>query len=199
MSNPRRVTPNTDMALLTPAACGIGAPGGVVESLGGTVDQLRQLAVDMGMRPYRVFSVIVRWTGGEVGRGDAVVESEREFLPRPVVKDMTSVRGVAHAAGRNERGSVELSEVSPRYTEDDIRGLCHCGKLSQDREGFIEIRVDERDGQTDRRRFVVKDVPHRNAEGFEWRVRLLKQDQDRARNGTVRNDVTPALTRYRGR
>lgn len=184
-TNPRPETPNNDPDLRP-----VQQPSRtLVEDLGGTVDEMRQLYADFGLRPYRVFSVVVRWTGGATGRGDAVVESEVELLPTPRLVDMGPVRGVSTPAGRTEKGGVQLREISPRYTEDDIRTLFHTQPLPQDRDGFLEVRVDCRDGSTTRRRFIVSGVPFRDAEKFEWRTRLLKQDANRSRAGKVQDDV----------
>lgn len=193
--NPRPQTPNTDPGL----AVQPGGSGSLVESLGEVADDLRQLYTDVGLRPYRVFSVVIRWTGGEVGRGDPVVESETEFLPRPVVVNMNGVRKESTPAGLNEKGSVRLRQVSPRYTEDDIRSLCHMTPLSSDRSGFIEIRMDDRDGSAQRRRFSVKGTPHRDAAKFQWTVELAKQDSDRSRTGKPHDVRAPAeveMTRF---
>jgi hypothetical protein len=162
----------------------------LVEELGGTVDELRQLKTDFGLRPYRVFSVIERWSGGESGRGEVVVESEVELLPTPKVVDIKPVRGVATPAGLDEKGGIRLKEISPRYTEDDIRALFHVQPLGKDQDGFLEVRVDERDGSTMRRRFTIKGTPFRDAEKFEWSAYLTTQNADRSRAGQVQDDVS---------
>lgn len=186
-SNPRALTPNMDPELARSGCAG----GGLVDDLARTVDQMRQLAVDSGLRPYRVFSVVLRWTGGETGRGEAVVESETELVPRPLVVDMGNVRREARRAGREEAGSVMLKEISPRYTEDEVNGLFHVARqLPRDRDAFIEIRMDGRDGpSTDRRRFAVRGAPHRDAERHQWVARLVKVLGDRRRGGQVAENV----------
>lgn len=185
--NPRPTTANED-----PRIGPNRQPGcSLVEGLGETVDGLRQFYTDFGLRPYRVFSVVVRWSGGESGRGDASVESEVELLPTPLVHDMKQLRGVSKSAGRDEEGGVKLTQISPRYTEDDIRTIFHTQPLPGDRDGFLEIRVDERDGKTQRRRFSVKGTPFRDTEKFEWSVRLRAQTiaTARTRDGAIRDDV----------
>lgn len=185
MTNPRARTPDRDTRLHPNRAPGRS----LVESLGGVVDDLRQLATDFGLRPYRVFSVVVKWTGGSSGRGDAVVASERELLPTPKLVDTTGLRGEASPAGAFNRGSIRLREVSPRYTEDDVRALFHTQPLPADTDGFIEVRIDSRDGITERRRFVVRSVPFRDAQRFEWVVPLESQQGDRSRSGEVSDDT----------
>lgn len=153
-----------------------------MEDFAETVDELRQLAVEAGMRPYRTFSVVVRWSGGERGRGRPEVVSETEIVPSPVV-DLGGTGREITSGGGTTRGEARLSKISPRYTEDDLRALFHRQPLPNDHEGFLEIFVDSRDGQTQRRRFVLKGTPQRKP--FEWVAKLRPQDQDRARNRTV--------------
>lgn len=177
-TNPRWQVPSTDPALHP--SCSPGES--LVESLGSVADDLRQIAVDLGARPYRVFSVVVRWSGGEIGRGTPT-SHEREFLPTPNLRE-PSVNNEPRTGGLVERGSVRLSEISPRYTEDEVRSLFGCDE-EPGVETFVEVRVDARDGSTERRRFVVSGMPYREATRFQWVAKLLRQDTDRRRNGTV--------------
>ena len=166
----------------------------LVESMGATVDSLRQLYTDMGLRPYRVFSVLVRWTGGAVGRGRPEVVREVEFLPTPRLREVSSVRTELRSGGRVERGTVWLEQISPRLTEDEVRRLVAPSGLGAGEEAWIEVRIDERDGNTVRRRFVTSGVPERDAEGFQWRVRLVRQDEGRSRSGEP-SDVDGSIGR----
>lgn len=163
-----------------------------VNELQETVDELRQIATDLGVRPYRVFSVLIEWDGGAVGRGVARCVKEVEILPTPKVNETSGVQGEIRSAGLVERGSVTLSQVSGSYTEDQVRSMFMLAPLGPTAPGdglkpgqetFIEVRVDARDGVTERRRFVVRGMPYRKAEAFEWRVSLMRQDMERARNG----------------
>lgn len=162
----------------------------LAHQLGPVVDSLRQLYTDFGLRPYRVFSIVVRWTGGASGRGDAVLESEQELLPTPELASL-SVRSEAASSGRKQSGTATLRGVSPRYTEDEVRTMFHRYPLPLDRDGFIEMRVDDRDGLTARRRFVVREVPERDAEAFDWRVMLHSQEADRSAEGQLVEDTEP--------
>lgn len=183
--NPRAVQPNSDPRVHLNQQPQLS----LTESLGGVVDDLRQIYTDLGQRPYTVHSVVVAWTGGSPGHGDAVVAQEVQLLPTPKLVDMKPVRGVAKPAGFDEEGAITLRQISPRYTEDDIRALFHTQPLSRDREAFLEVRVDGRDGSTIRRRFTVKGAPFRDAPKFGWSVRLITQSHDRARDGRIRDDV----------
>ncbi len=156
-----------------------------MEDLAGVADDLRQLYTDFGLRPYRVVSVVVAWSGGAIGRGNASVVSERELLPTPFV-DLRPVRSVMRTGGRVEEGEATLREVSPRYTEEDIRTLFHQHPLPRGHEGFLEVRVDARDGNHVRhRRFTVQGVPYRKAAAFDWTVRMSRQRADRTPDGKL--------------
>lgn len=186
-SNPRAQTPNTDPAIgANPLPC-----RSLVEGLGEVADDLRQLYTDFGLRPYRLFSVVVSWSGGEIGRGTASVASETEFLPTPKV-DVRPLSREATEAGEVERGQIRVSEISPRYTEEDIRVLFHTQPLPAGHEGFVEMRMDGRDGKyAVRHRLIVADTPWRQADKFQWTVRMVAQDEPRSRTG-----VLPQPVRY---
>jgi hypothetical protein len=179
--NPRPVTPNTDGGVRpnpNPSAS-------LFESMGSVADDMRQIATDLGARPYRVFSIVLRWSGGEVGKGTPQVVGETEYLPTPMLT-FGGVRGAVRSAGRVDRGNARLSEVSPRYTEDEISALFHVKPLAAGMQAFIESRIDERDGQTQRRRYVLAGPPWRDVENFQWVVPLQTEDAARSRSGEVR-------------
>lgn len=179
MGNPRVLFPPRD-----PAEHPNPTPqSSLVEELGQTADELRQLFTDIGMRPYRVFSVRVRWSGRKIGVGTATVVEETEFLPTPLV-DLSPVWSEVKSAGKVEDGVATLREVSPRLTEDQVRGLFFQDKLGPGEEGFIEVVHDARDGVTERRRFTVRGVPVRKESKFQWTVRLQRARKDRHRDGT---------------
>ena len=160
----------------------------LVEELGEVADDLRQLATDFGARPYRVFAIVVAWSGGEVGRGTQEVFSETELLPTPYV-DLSTLRYVVTSAGRTDNGTVQLFEVSPRYTQDDIETLFY-RDLQLNEQHFIEIRMDGRDGVDPvRHRFVITGVPFRDADGFQWVLTLKIQQEERNRDGTLSERV----------
>ncbi len=71
--------------------------------------------------------------------------------------------------------------------------LFHVQPLPKDRNGFIEIVHDRRDGEAKRRRFTVKGVPFHEADKFQWVCSLLAQDQPRTRAGRPRDVRTHAV------
>ena len=175
--NPRGIQPNTDPDL---GELEFRANRSLVESLGDVTDDIRQLYTDFGLRPYTVHVVRQRWTGGQIGRGEVQVVFDQPLLPSPEVVGIASIERTSTNAGRINRGDVTLYKVSPRYTEDQITRYFST-ELRDDEEGFIEIRIDNRDGQTERKRYVVVGTPERRPGRFEWVVRLRKQDRNRSR------------------
>jgi hypothetical protein len=179
MSNPRPITPDRDPRLHPNAR----PERSLAEDLAGIVDEARQMVTDFGMRPYRVFSVVVRWSGGARHRGTPEVVSTEEFLPTPSIDGRLSRE--LREAGAVERGVVRLTGLSSRYTEDDIDRLCR--RIGRDGdEHYIEVVMDERDGVSERRRYVVSAVPFRRPESFDWEAQLTRQDEGRTRQGTPR-------------
>ncbi len=178
VANPRPITPNRDGKL--GPTCPLGT---LTEQMGPVVDEIRQLYTDFGQRPYRVFSVRYRWTGGADGLGRPELVEEVEFLPTPRV-DGDTLRTEMKAAGEDEAGYVTLSEISPRYTEDEVRSMTFCGTMPDGNLAFIEVRMDARDGSAPvRRRLTVADVPWRDAENFQWSASAYIQEEARGRDG----------------
>ncbi len=153
----------------------------IVEMMGSQLDMARQMVADVGLRPYQVFSVVVRWSGGERHRGEPSVIWEQPFLPIPKVEDLGAINKDLRPGGRVARGDVRLTGISPRYTEDQI-ALLFPRQLGPGDEAFIEIRMDARDGEnTPRQRYIVSGQPARRA--FDWTVDLTRQDEARTRSG----------------
>lgn len=176
--NPRPVPPNQDLGYAPSQA----PERSLAEEMGAVVDDARQLLTDFGLRPYRVFSVLYQWSGGEVGRGRITLVREAEFLPTPLV-DLRPVRTTPRNAGKVEEGVVHLREVSSRYTEEQISGLLFQEGLQPGQEGFVEVLHDGRDGPAPkRRRFQVTGAPWHDAERFEWVTRMVRARPDRKRS-----------------
>lgn len=166
-----------------------GAKGGscnLVEGLGDAVDDIRQIATDLGARPYTYHSITVRWSGGEIGRGEETVVKDVKLLPTPRTQPVGFLDRSQENAGVVERGDITLTGISPRYTEDEIEELFGVVKPGEEYEVFIEQRIDGRDGQTRRRRFVLAGAPERRPTRVDWRVTLRRADGERLRDGSVR-------------
>jgi hypothetical protein len=83
----------------------------LADSLGPTCDRIRQIATDLGVRPYQVFLVHWRWPGKR-GLGRPVETSRIEILPTPRVQDMLSTTFAASAFGQTEGGGLFIDRIS---------------------------------------------------------------------------------------
>lgn len=144
------------------------------------------MAARLGARNYSVLLVRTQWSGGTRGVGYESVIEERFLLPVPAVADISA--GVQHellAVGTEEVGSLQVTEISVRYTESDLLGLSPDGDpIPADQSFYWEVRDDGASvADTPRRRFVPVSAPYRDREGLQWIVRLRRVRGDRTRMG----------------
>jgi hypothetical protein len=161
-----------------------------VTRIGDTVDRIRQLYTNFGLRPYRVFLVHQRWDGGRRGRGNPVEIARREILPTPRIPDMSATNEVIRFAGLQEEGGLTIDQISSKYTEDDLMGrtpdlddpaMTRSG--AEDVEFFYEVvQASRSHPEPVRRRYVPTAVPNLAAGGFQWKVVLTKQEFNRNRD-----------------
>lgn len=147
-------------------------------------DRIRDLFVRFGTRPYKVRVVRVRWSAGRRGVGAPVIEREMDILPTPLVQDLSTLTEIVQPVGLDEVGSILVSEISGRFTDNDLRFLSADGRPPDpDVEVYYEIEFPKLDGTSDKRRFFLRSAPHYAAGRFMWQLRLEKAHEDRARNG----------------
>lgn len=152
------------------------------------VDMLRDLRVQFGQRPYSVRIVRTRWSGGRRGIGEEFVSYEQDLLPTPKVADLGSLQEVLGPVGLDEVGGLVLTEISPRYTEDNLRGTDELGNGPEpDEQVYYEVEFPRYDGlDGERRRFVLRTSPTFKPEQFQWEVRLERSHAERTRQGAVK-------------
>lgn len=157
------------------------------------IDRIRQLRTVFGVQQYRVFLVHVQWTGLRRGMGEGKEISRVEILPTPTVSDMAGVTEIARALGRTEEGGVSVSEISARYSEDDLRGFTpdlvdaeQPRTLRPNVEFFWEV-VEARANRPNpiRRRFTLASAPSLSRDTTQWRAQLTRMDYDRSRAGNA--------------
>jgi hypothetical protein len=166
----------------------------LAQDLVPVVDDVRQLATDFGVRPYRVFLVHVQWTGPTRGIGVAEEVSRREILPTPQISDMSATSRSLQAVGLVEEGTIRLRRISASLTEDDLLGrtadLANPDGTRRDKrsiEFFYEV-VQQRPGGVEpavRRRYVPDSAADLRPAAAGWSISLRKQQQDRARDGSM--------------
>lgn len=148
-------------------------------------DEIRQLATDFGVRPYRVFLVRLRWTGTERGAGQAEEVLRREILPTPFVEDLSQTRRRASEAGMLEDGGTRISRISLTFTEDELLGRDPAGAEPAENEEFF-YEVVEDGGETKpprRRRYITNGVPLCDRMNVQWIVSVTRQQYEMGRDG----------------
>lgn len=150
----------------------------------GLADDLRDMLTQFGLRTYKVSTVRVQWSGGKRGRGTPVVISEEVILPTPKMSALDGLQELVQSVGLDEIGSLELSQISGRYSEEQLRGFTDAGQgIPQDQEFFYEIEFFPHEGPSKKRRFFTKAAPTYFPGKLQWSIRLEKANDDRARNG----------------
>ncbi len=149
------------------------------------IDRVRDVSTQLGMRPYRVHVTRTRFAGPRRGVGIETVIHRMEILPTPLVVDMRSLTEVVTSAGLNEQGTVQLQQVSGRYTEEQLMGLGpNGGQVAPNETVYYEIEFFRRDGApSEHRRFQRDSVPTYNATQVQWMVTLVNVLEDRSRGG----------------
>lgn len=151
-------------------------------------DKLRDLNTRFGVRRYNVRILRTVSDGEQRGAGVETVLSELLLLPTPKISDMSGLRAVLNLSGLDEVGDIQLSEVSARFTEDQLRGYGEDGAPPAKNENvYYEIEFVRTDGRdSDRRRFVVATAPNNVPDNVEWVISLKRARGDRLRDGSVR-------------
>lgn len=157
----------------------------VVGSLGDVADNLRDVGVRLGIRPYRVRLVWTRWTGRRRGHGVEEVVRTEEVLPMPKVDGIESISADATQWGVEESGGVTVSQISPRYTEDQLRGRGPNGEpLTAAEQFYWEVEAPGVGGSPgERRRFTVATTPVYQPGRLHWVVGLVRAHEARERSG----------------
>lgn len=145
-------------------------------------DSLRNLLTRFGLRSYRVALVYVQWSGGRRGVGVPSVVKEVALLPTPKISPLTGLSELVQPVGLDELGSIELSQVSGRFTEEELRGFSVDGEeVPRDTEFFYEVEFFPQQGQSQKRRFFPRTPPAYMPGRLQWVVRLEKANEDRSR------------------
>jgi hypothetical protein len=151
-------------------------------------DSLRDLLTKVGLRPYIVRIVRTRWSGPYRGQGQEYVVSETDVLPTPKISDLSGITAIVQPIGLDEIGGIMVSQISGRFTEEELRGLSADGSPPEVTDNvFWEIEFPRPDGPGERRRFVMRSAPHYYSGRLQWVVRLERANEDRARSGELRS------------
>jgi hypothetical protein len=134
------------------------------------LDEIRgEINPEIGLRQYRVYSVLRSWSGGERGAG-TFTEVETELTPQPLVESFVdSMGGKLMSAGLDEAGLVRLREVSLTYTAAEIKG----GTLEPHEQWLIRLKDAYGQGEPTRD-FVVKGLYPDRLKDIGWVVSLAR-------------------------
>ena len=162
----------------------------LISSLTGCVDSIRDLYTCMGARPYQVNLIWTRWSGGSRGVGAEDIVAVHRVLPTPKVDELTRIRRDLTRVGLAEAGTLRVSEISPRFTEDTLVGndlvVEPGGEFPKDVQFYWEIFFPRSNVSGLRRRFTPRSAPSLNPTAFQWKIDLLRASEDRTRAGDLR-------------
>lgn len=151
-------------------------------------DSLRDIYTQLGLRTYSVKILRTSWTGGRRGVGVEYIKEQIDILPTPKISALDEITEILQPVGLDEVGAIRLTEISGRFTEDDLLGRIPNGiPIDKDEQIFYEIefpRLDSISGV--KRRFVIRSAPYYDATILQWSVRLERTREDRSRNGDLR-------------
>ena len=160
-------------------ACGAD----LISNLSCVADNIRGIAGAMGLRPYVVTIVKVRWTGGYRGEGVPETISEVMLEPTPRVESINAIDQRLEAFGLDHSGSITINEISLRYNEDVLLGRDEDGRdVAEDTEVFYEVCLrTSLQGDPVLRRFTPSSTPAYDAEGLQYSLRLTVANGERDR------------------
>lgn len=159
--------------------------GSLANKLGDVADKVRDLSSRLGFRQYTVKVIRTRWSSGRRSVGIEEVVSELELLPTPEVVDLGAISEVVTGFGTNESGSLQVTKISHRYTEEFLLGVDPVGRApGPDEQVYYEVQFWRPDGQpAERRRMQIAAAPSYSAERMQWTVTLGQANENRERGG----------------
>jgi hypothetical protein len=143
----------------------------LVEGLLPLINDTRQLAADLGARPYRVFVRVSSWDGGSPFVGNQTDE-DTELLPRPRISEVAGDGSVfaqkALSGGLVLTGRLRISGINPMT---DYKTLVpDCGP--HQRSYFVVVGADG--GQINEQLYTLDEGPFRHL--TKWSVGVIKTE-----------------------
>jgi hypothetical protein len=150
------------------------------------IDAIRNINTTLGAYAYSVWLVHTRWSGGERGEGVEELLSAEPVLPTPCLGARTALEETIQSVGRDEVGTLTMTEISLSYTQDCLLGNGVGGApCPLDQNFYWEVRFPQPDGTTVNRRFLPRSVPSTDSTSVQWIINLIRASDDRSRlNGT---------------
>ncbi len=158
----------------------------LVPSLGCLADGVRDLYTALGARVYEVHLIHTRWSGGQRGLGSQNVVSDVVILPTPLVASFDSLAYELTSIGSTDSGNVRVTQISPRFTETDLRGWIDGAPCDDATQFFYEINFPQPAGLDPiRRRFTLKGTPAFLPLEFQWSLSLVLAYGEREADGEM--------------
>lgn len=158
----------------------------VAAKLVPVADSLRNLQVKLGIRTYQVRIIKTRWTGGYRGDGVEVITAITDILPTPLLT-IGGLSEQVQSYGLVEDGTVNISEISGRYSEQQLLGWSSdTHPPAEDEQIFWEIEYPQISGSPARkRRFIPVSAPAYNPESLQWTVTVQRSHPERSNLGEL--------------
>lgn len=160
----------------------------LVHRIGRIADNVRQIATNLGARPFRVFLVWEVWDGGEKGEGDVSEYRRIEILPTPMVDNIDALASPTSIAGTVPTGNIRVRDVSvQRYDHNTLSGYLFpndAEKIPEPYDFFYEVVQDDRHEAKPRRwKFNLTAPPALIPTRATWTLLLERASEDRNRDG----------------
>lgn len=152
-------------------------------------DRGREIESRLGFRPYSLWVVQTVWAGGRRGNGHEEVVQEVAILPNPKISDLTGIQLMVTPAMVQEQGTILVSGISGRYTEDQLMAKAPDGTPEgQQVSTWWEVMFLPGcgPGSGERIRFASKSRPNYDPDVGAWAVTLTRSYEGRARSGLLR-------------
>jgi hypothetical protein len=155
----------------------------LVRKLTPVADKIRDLGTKLGGYEYQVALVRTRWSGGKRNVGTEIVIDVRPILPTPKLISLDNQILTLQNVGLDEVGTIIVRQISPAYTEDELRGLGPQGEpIPTDQNFYYEIVLPRPLPEKPvRRRYQLRGTPDYQPTRFGWSVTLLKAGEERSR------------------
>ena len=165
----------------------------VLARIAPAIDRARQVATEVGARPYQVFLVWGTWGGRERGEGTFAEVARLQLLPNPKTEVVEFSRN-PYSAGVLPVGSVRVSQISTGYSQPVLSGNTLPNGQEFDlqnrrNEFFYEIVQDDRSPteNPERARMRLLSGPVLKSTNVAWEMVLERSSDDRT-NREARQD-----------
>jgi len=157
----------------------------VLARIAPAIDNARQVATEIGARPYQVFLVWGNWGGKERGEGTFGELARLQLLPNPKVEIM-QFTNTPYSAGQLPVGALRVSGISSTYTQPVLQGERLPGERAFDKRNrrndfFYEVILDDRSPSInpERARFRLLAGPTLMPTRVSWEMQLERSSDDR--------------------